>query len=74
MDSVENKSHLQALSQHLAGRLAIPASSTAAQVDVLMGSSSGITAMSEKPVEALRGQPGMAQTALTRRLLDVCVW
>ena len=33
---------------------------------MLMYSGSGITAMPEELVEAVRGQPGMAQTALTR--------
>ena len=46
--------HLEALTQHVAGRLAVPGASTAAEVKVLMDSGSGITAMSEELVEALR--------------------
>ena len=34
-----------------------------------MDSGSGITAMSEELVEALRRQPGMTQTALTQALV-----
>ena len=52
--------------QHLAGRLAVPGASVVAEVNVLMDSGSGITAMSEELVEALRRQPGMMQTALTQ--------
>ena len=52
--------------QHAAGRLAVPGVSAAAQVKVLMYPGSGITAMSEELVEALRQQPGMKQTALTQ--------
>ena len=52
--------------RHIAGRLAVPGASAAAEVKVLMGSSSRITAMSEGLVEALRRQPGMMQTALTQ--------
>ena len=53
------------LMQHLAGRLAVPRAVAAAEVNVLTDSSSIITAMSEELVQALRGQPGIAQTALT---------
>ena len=52
--------------QHAAGRLAVPGVSAAAQVKVLMYPGSGITAMSEELVEALRRQPGIMQTALTQ--------
>ena len=58
--------HLEALTQHVAGRLAVPGASAAAEVKVLMDSGSGITAMSEELVEVLRRQPGMMQTALTQ--------
>ena len=53
--------HLEALPQHVAGRLAVAGASAAADVNVLMDSVSGITAMSEELV-----QPGMMQTALTQ--------
>ena len=66
VDSVENEAYLEALMQHLEGRLAIPDAAPAAEVRVLMDSGSGITAMSEELVEALRGQPGMTGTALTQ--------
>ena len=57
---------MEVLTQHLAGRLAVPGASAAAEVEVLMGSGSSITAMSEELVHALRGQPGATQTALTQ--------
>ena len=66
VDSVENEPHLEGLTQNLAGRLAVPGASAAADVKVLMDSSSGITAMSGELVEALRDLPGMTQTALTQ--------
>ena len=65
VDSVENESHLEALTQHLAGSLAVPGAPAAARVKVLIDSGSGITATSEELVETLRGQSGMTQTALT---------
>ena len=40
--------------QHAVGRLAVPSGSAAAEVKVLMGSGSEITAMLEQLVEALR--------------------
>ena len=63
---MDTEPHLEALTQHVAGRLAVPGASAAAEVKVLMDSGSGITAMSEELVEALRRQPGMMQTALTQ--------
>ena len=63
---VETKPQLEALTQHVAGRLVVPGGSAASEVKVLMGSGSGTTAMSEELVEALQGQPGMTQTALTQ--------
>ena len=66
VDSKENKPHVKGLAQHLAGRLAVPGAPAAAEVKVLMDSSSSVTAMSEELVQALRGQVGMAQTALTQ--------
>ena len=62
---METESHLEALIQHVAGRLAVPGASTAAEVKVLMDSGSGIAAISEKLVQTLQGQPGMMQNALT---------
>ena len=52
--------------QDVAGHLAVPGSSAAAELKVLMDSGSEITAMSEELVEALRRQPEMVQTALTQ--------
>ena len=66
MNSVENEPHVKVLTQHLAGRLAAPGASAAAEVKVLMDSGSSITAMPEELVLALRRQPGMMQTALTQ--------
>ena len=51
---MDTEPHLDALTQHVAGRLAVPGASAAAEVKVLMDSSSSITAMSEGLVEALR--------------------
>ena len=65
VDTVDTEPHLEALTQDVAGRLAVPSASAAAKVKVLMDSGSEITAMSEEVVEALRRQPGMMQTALT---------
>ena len=62
---METELHLEVLTQHVAGRLAVSGSS-AAEVKVLMDSGSGITAMSKELVEALRRQPGIMQTALTQ--------
>ena len=66
VDAVETTPHLESLTQHVAGRLAVPGASAAAEVKVLMDSGSGITVMSEELVEVLRRQPGMMQTALTQ--------
>ena len=66
VDEVDSVPHLGALTQHVAGRLAVPGASAAAEVKVLMDTGSGITAMSEELVEALRQQPGIMRTALTQ--------
>ena len=66
VNSVENEPHVEVLPQHLAGRLVVPGASAAAEIEVLMDSSSSITAMSEELVQALREQPGMTQTAITQ--------
>ena len=55
MDTVETEPHVEALTQHVAGRLALPGCFAAADVEVLTDSVSGITAMSEELVEALQG-------------------
>ena len=69
VDTVYTQPHWEALTQHVAGCLAVPGASAAAEVKVLMDSGSGITAMSEELVEALRRQPGMMQNALTQALV-----
>ena len=66
VDTVDTEPHLEVPTQHVAGRLAVPGASAAAEVTLLMDSGSGITAMSEELVEALRRQTGMMQTALTQ--------
>ena len=63
---METEPHLEALTQHVVGCLAVPGASGAAEGKVLMDSGSGITAISEELVEALQGQPGMTQSALTQ--------
>ena len=66
VDLVESEPYVEGLTQHLAGRLAVPDSFAVAEVKMLMDSGSSITAMSKKLVQALRGQPGMMQPALTQ--------
>ena len=56
---MDTEPHLEALMQHVAGRLAVPGASAATEVNVFMDSGSGVTAMSQELVEALRRQPGM---------------
>ena len=53
---METEQHLDALTQHVAERLAVPGAAAAGEV--LMDSGSGITAMPEELIEALREQPG----------------
>ena len=48
VDTVDTEPHLEALTQHVAGRLALPGASTADEVKVLMDSGSRITAMAEE--------------------------
>ena len=48
MNVVDNKPHEKVLTQHLAGRLAVPGAAAAAEIKVLMDSGSSITAMSEE--------------------------
>ena len=66
VDSVDNQPYWKGLRQHLAGRLAVPGASPVNDVNVLMDSWSGITAISEELLQALQGQPGTTQTALTQ--------
>lgn len=47
MGMVHTANHLAALTQHVSGRLAVPGSAAVAEVESLMDSGSGITAMSE---------------------------
>ena len=72
VDSLENETHVEGLTRHLAGRLAVPGASAAAEVKVLMDSGSSITAILEELVQALRGQLEMTQTALTQALCGAC--
>ena len=51
VDTVETEPHVEALMQHVAGRLVVPGASAAAEVKVLMDSGSGTTAISEELVE-----------------------
>ena len=51
-DSVESEPHVEGLTQHFAGCLAVPGASAAAEVKVLMNSGSSSTAMSEELVQA----------------------
>ena len=74
VDSVENKPHLEALTQHFARPLAVPGASAAAEVKVLMDSGSGIAVLSGELVETLRGQPGVTQTSLTQAFVGLRVW
>ena len=65
VDTLDTEPYLEALTQHVAGRLAVLGASAAAEVNVFIDSGSGITAM-KGLVEALRRQPGMMQTTLTQ--------
>ena len=66
VDTVESEPHLEALTQHVAGHLVVASASAAVEVKLLIDSGSGITAISEELVEALQGQLGMAQIAVTQ--------
>ena len=63
---METEPHLEAQTPHVSGRLAISGVSAAIKVKVLKDSRSDSTAMSEELVQALQGQLGMTQTALTQ--------
>ena len=67
--TVDTEPHLEALTQHITGRLAVPCASAAAEAKLLMDSGSGITAMSGELLEPLRGQLEMTQTALTQEFV-----
>ena len=64
VDKVDTEQLMEVLTQHVAGRLVVTGACAVAEVNVLIDSCSGITAVSEALVEALRQQPGMTQTAL----------
>ena len=49
---METEPHLETLTQHVAGRLAVPGASAAAEAKFLMDSGSGITATSEELVRS----------------------
>ena len=53
MDTVVTEPRLESLTRHVSGRLAVPGSSAASKVKVLMTSGIGTAATSEEPVEAL---------------------
>ena len=52
VNAVETEPHLETLTQHVAGRLAVPGASAAAEAKFLMDSGSGITATSEELVRS----------------------
>ena len=54
MGTVETQRHLGALTQHVAGRLAVPGFSASAEVKVVMDSGSFIAAILEELVDPLR--------------------
>ena len=66
VDPVEITPHVQGLTQPLHGRLAVPGSSAAAEVKVLMDFGSSTTAMSDELIPAPMRPPGMTLTALTQ--------
>ena len=74
VDTVDTEPRSEGLTQHVAGCLAVPGASAAAEVKVLMDSGSGIPAMLEELLEALQRQPGMMQAALTQAFLGMRVW
>ena len=64
VDMAEIEPHVEAPTQHVAGRLAVPGIFADIECKVLMDSDSSITAMSEELVLALQRQLGVTQTAL----------
>ena len=69
---METEPHLEALTQHVTGRLAIPGASAGAEVKVLTGSGSGILAMSQELIEVPLGHLGMTQTVLMQSFAGQC--
>ena len=65
VDTVGTEPHLEALTEHLAGRIAVPCASAVVEVNVPMDSCWGITAISEELMEALQLLPVMMKTALS---------
>ena len=63
--------NLEMLTQHVAGGPAVPDVSAAAEVNVFIGSGSGITVMPEELVEVMRRQPGIMQTVLTQAFVGL---
>ena len=57
---MDTETHLEATSRGVGGRLALPGASAAAEVNVLMGSGSRVTAMSEELAEALKAEQKQA--------------
>ena len=66
VDTVETEARLEALTEHVARRFAVPDASGAAEATVLMDSGSGNTVVSEELVEVLQGLSEVTQTALTQ--------
>ena len=71
VDTVGTETNLEMLTQHVAGGPADPDVSAAAEVNVFIGSGSGITVMSEELVEVMRRQPGIMQTVLTQAFVGL---
>ena len=71
---MDTEPHFEALTQDVAGRLAVPGASEAAEVKFFIDSGSRITATSEGLVEALRRQSEMMQTALTQVFVGHARW
>ena len=65
VDTVKTEPHLEALMQHIAGRLAVLGASAAADVTLKEYFCSEIASMSKELVKALRKQSGMTQAAST---------
>ena len=70
VDTVETEPHLEALTHHVAGSLAVPRAPAAVDVKMLMDSGPGIAPMSQELMEALRRHPQMMQTAFTNEFIE----
>ena len=66
---METEPHLEALTQLVAERLAVPGDFAAAEVKVRMDSGPDVTDISEELVEGLQGRPEMTQTRLKQALV-----